>query len=185
MKRLLVLSGVVGALVAAAPAHAFVECGNPPGAAANVTATHVSCGDARAFARKVARKKIAHSRWITLPGWRSYYARVHRAGGKYDVRATRGGKVIRFQYRRGGSSPACDPNYAGACLRPDVSDYDCAGGSGDGPYYTGRVVVVGDDHYGLDRDGDGVACESKLPLTAAPAYGDASVDAEPGLECRR
>jgi hypothetical protein len=87
---------------------------------------------------------------------------VRRAGGKYDVRATRGSKVIRFQYPRGGSGGGggCDPNYRGACLRPDVSDYDCAGGSGDGPYYTGYVEVVGNDHYDLDRDGDGVACES-------------------------
>jgi hypothetical protein len=162
MKRLLFLSGVVGALVMAAPAHAFVECGNPRGAAENVTATHVGCGDARAFAHKVARRRIAHSRWITLPSWHSYYARVRRVVGKYDVRATRADKVIRFQYRRRGSSSAgnCDPNYSGACLRPDVSDYDCAGGSGDGPYYTGRVQVVGVDHYGLDRDGDGAACES-------------------------
>ena len=53
----------------------------------------------------------------------------------------------------------CDPNYRGACLRPNVSDYDCAGG--DGPYYVqGPISVVGDDHYALDRDGDGVACES-------------------------
>jgi hypothetical protein len=41
-----------------------------------------------------------------------------------------------------------------------VSDVDCAGGSGDGPYYTGRVKVVGPDVYGLDRDGDGIGCES-------------------------
>ena len=53
----------------------------------------------------------------------------------------------------------CDPNYSGACLRPNASDYDCRGGSGDGPLYAGRVKVVGDDHYELDRDGDGVACE--------------------------
>jgi hypothetical protein len=59
----------------------------------------------------------------------------------------------------GGDGSGCDPNYAGACLRPDVSDYDCRGGSGDGPYYTGPVRIVGDDHYDLDRDGDGVACE--------------------------
>ena len=64
------------------------------------------------------------------------------------------------------SSPAprpssCDPSYKGACLKPNVSDYDCAGGSGDGPYYVqGPITVVGDDHYGLDRDGDGIACES-------------------------
>jgi hypothetical protein len=85
---------------------------------------------------------------------------VRRVGGEYDVRATRANKVIRFQYRaRRSSGRGCDPNYAGACLRPDVSDYDCVGGSGDGPYYTGEVEVVGDDHYDLDRDGDGIACE--------------------------
>lgn len=54
----------------------------------------------------------------------------------------------------------CDPNYAGACLDPSAYDYDCAGGSGDGPDYTGPVTVVGEDHYGLDSDGDGSGCES-------------------------
>jgi hypothetical protein len=53
----------------------------------------------------------------------------------------------------------CDPNYDGACLDPDASDYDCEGGSGNGPRYTGPVRVVGDDPFGLDRDGDGYACE--------------------------
>lgn len=53
----------------------------------------------------------------------------------------------------------CDPNYSGACLDPTASDYDCAGGSGNGPYYTGTVTVVGEDHYGLDTDGDGIGCE--------------------------
>jgi tetratricopeptide (TPR) repeat protein len=54
----------------------------------------------------------------------------------------------------------CDPNYAGACLDPNSPDYDCAGASGDGPDYTGLVRIVGADPYDLDRDGDGVACES-------------------------
>jgi hypothetical protein len=59
------------------------------------------------------------------------------------------------------TSPSCDSSYKGACLNPNASDYDCAGGSGDGPYYVqGPITVVGDDHYGLDRDGDGIACES-------------------------
>ena len=53
----------------------------------------------------------------------------------------------------------CDPNYSGACLNARASDYDCEGGSGNGPYYTGEVSVVGEDHYGLDADGDGVGCE--------------------------
>jgi endonuclease YncB( thermonuclease family) len=53
----------------------------------------------------------------------------------------------------------CHPSYAGACLDPGVSDYDCEGGSGNGPAYTGLVRVVGPDEYGLDADGDGIGCE--------------------------
>ena len=53
----------------------------------------------------------------------------------------------------------CHPSYTGACLDPNASDYDCQGGSGNGPLYTGRVSVVGPDDYGLDRDGDGLGCE--------------------------
>jgi endonuclease YncB( thermonuclease family) len=53
----------------------------------------------------------------------------------------------------------CHASYRGACLDPNASDYDCAGGSGNGPSYTGRVEVVGPDVFGLDRDGDGVGCE--------------------------
>ncbi|MGE0218164.1 MAG: hypothetical protein AB7F42_04555 [Mycolicibacterium sp.] len=54
---------------------------------------------------------------------------------------------------------SCDSNYAGACVPVD-SDVDCAGGSGNGPsYVSGPVQVVGNDIYGLDRDGNGVACE--------------------------
>jgi hypothetical protein len=54
----------------------------------------------------------------------------------------------------------CDPDYEGACLKPDSPDYDCEGGSGDGPDYTGPVQSVGSDPYDLDRDGDGFACEA-------------------------
>ena len=86
-----------------------------------------------------------------------------------DERTSSFGKRVVYQgriywcrrSRSGGGTAHCDPNYKGACLKPNVSDYDCAGGSGDGPYYVqGPVTVVGDDPYGLDRDGDGVACES-------------------------
>ena len=58
------------------------------------------------------------------------------------------------------TSSGCDPNYRGRCV-PIASDVDCAGGSGDGPAYVdGPVQVVGADIYRLDRDGDGVACDS-------------------------
>jgi resuscitation-promoting factor RpfB len=58
------------------------------------------------------------------------------------------------------STSNCHPSYTGACLDPSASDYDCAGGSGDGPKYTGFVNVVGYDEYGLDSDNDGAGCES-------------------------
>lgn len=55
--------------------------------------------------------------------------------------------------------PNCHPSYDG-CLTPGIGDYDCAGGSGDGPnYVAGPVYVTGYDEYDLDRDGDGVGCE--------------------------
>jgi hypothetical protein len=51
----------------------------------------------------------------------------------------------------------CTPGYS-PCL-PPAPDYDCAGGSGDGPRYTGLVRVTGYDIYDLDRDGDGYGCD--------------------------
>lgn len=51
----------------------------------------------------------------------------------------------------------CHPGYW-PCLRYS-SDYDCAGGSGNGPLYTGPVFIIGADDYGLDADGDGLGCE--------------------------
>lgn len=52
----------------------------------------------------------------------------------------------------------CHPSYD-PCLDPSQYDYDCEGGSGDGPAYTGTVTVSGYDEYGLDDDGDGIGCE--------------------------
>ncbi len=55
----------------------------------------------------------------------------------------------------------CHPNYKGACLKTNAGDYDCAGGSGDGPNYVrGPVRVVGGkDPFRLDADRDGIGCE--------------------------
>lgn len=52
----------------------------------------------------------------------------------------------------------CNPNYSG-CLDPYSPDYDCEGGSGDGPDYTGTVEVIGYDEYGLDANDNGIGCE--------------------------
>jgi beta-lactam-binding protein with PASTA domain len=54
----------------------------------------------------------------------------------------------------------CEPGYD-PCLESGAGDYDCEGGTGDGPNYTGTVSV--DQSYGdpfdLDRDGDGIGCD--------------------------
>jgi hypothetical protein len=52
----------------------------------------------------------------------------------------------------------CNPNYGG-CLKANAADYDCEGGGGDGPFYSGSVDVIGVDEYDLDDDGDGTGCE--------------------------
>lgn len=56
------------------------------------------------------------------------------------------------------SGTKCTPGYS-PCL-PPASDYDCAGGRGDGPKFVqGPVYVTGSDPYRLDADHDGVGCE--------------------------
>jgi hypothetical protein len=57
------------------------------------------------------------------------------------------------------ATASCHPSYE-PCLDPNAGDYDCDGGSGDGPMYTGSVTVTGPDDYDLDRDGDGTGCDS-------------------------
>jgi PASTA domain len=54
----------------------------------------------------------------------------------------------------------CDPSYPDVCLDPNALDYDCAGGSGDGPsYVNGPIRVRPPDPFDLDREGDGWGCE--------------------------
>ena len=53
----------------------------------------------------------------------------------------------------------CHPAYKGVCL-PVYDDIDCYGGGGKGPVFVkGPFAYEGKDVYGLDRDGNGIACE--------------------------
>jgi hypothetical protein len=55
----------------------------------------------------------------------------------------------------------CDPAYPDVCLHDGIGDYDCAGGTGDGPNYVdGPIRVLPPDPFDLDRNGDGIGCES-------------------------
>lgn len=48
------------------------------------------------------------------------------------------------------------------CLHQGIGDYDCAGGSGNGPNYVeGPLRVLPPDPFDLDGyDNDGIGCES-------------------------
>ena len=62
----------------------------------------------------------------------------------------------------GGSTSDCTPGYSPCLIYHDGADYDCYGGSGNGPYYTapGTVyTVTGSDPYGLDANHNGLGCE--------------------------
>jgi beta-lactam-binding protein with PASTA domain len=56
----------------------------------------------------------------------------------------------------------CDPAYPDVCLHQGIGDYDCAGGSGNGPNYVeGPLRVLSPDPFDLDGyDNDGIGCES-------------------------
>jgi resuscitation-promoting factor RpfB len=98
-----------------------------------------------------------------VPGVRTLTYQVTVVNGVQTAK-----KLLREQVTRqpvskvvavGTKTPACDPNYTGACV-PIASDVDCAGGGGNGPAYVqGPVTVVGTDIYHLDSDGDGIGCE--------------------------
>jgi hypothetical protein len=114
---------------------------------------HRQAAKRRAVLRHQAKVRARHA------AARARARRAHRA----EIREVRSEAEARQQATAEEAAPEeeseCDPNYSGACLNPYSSDYDCEGGSGNGPDYTGTVTVVGEDHYGLDADADGVGCE--------------------------
>jgi endonuclease YncB( thermonuclease family) len=113
---------------------------------------------------RVVRRHF-RGRWVVAPRRGSWVAVSTR------MRMTRGGRVrlSKDECKPAPAPPVPSPPKPAPpqdcqgydpCLPPGP-DVDCAGGSGNGPrYVNGPVYVSGDDPYGLDGDGDGVACES-------------------------
>jgi hypothetical protein len=78
----------------------------------------------------------------------------------------RSGRTIRLVISKGPkpqpSPQPCTSGYSPCLVYHGGADYDCYGGSGDGPYYTEPGVVYtvsGSDPYGLDADDNGRGCE--------------------------
>jgi hypothetical protein len=109
-------------------------------------------------AKKRAAKRRAEARAERKARARSQAQAQARAKASARARARARAKQRQEAAPPAAPEPNCDPNYSG-CLDPNASDYDCAGGSGDGPKYTGTVTVLGDDHYDLNRDDDNIACD--------------------------
>lgn len=105
---------------------------------------------ARREARRIARQEI-------LQEARQAAREARRKAARRLARATEREEAEQ-EAQAVAAAPAQNCDYE-PCLAP-ASDYDCAGGSGDGPAYTGPVRVIGSDPYGLDSDGDGWGCES-------------------------
>jgi hypothetical protein len=63
----------------------------------------------------------------------------------------------------GGSGQTCTPGYSPCLVWHGGADYDCYGGSGNGPYYTAPGVTYhvndSEDIYGLDANHNGLGCE--------------------------
>lgn len=151
-RSILVLT-VIGALLTG------VGCGDV-GEAGTQSATqqqaHRQAAKRRAVRRHQARIRVRHAA-ARARAQRAHRAQVRLVHSEEAAAARAEGQEVAAEEESAESE--CDPNYSGACLDPYSSDYDCEGGSGNGPDYTGTVTVVGEDHYELDADGDGIGCE--------------------------
>jgi endonuclease YncB( thermonuclease family) len=131
-----------------------------------VVSLRVVSRDRDACSGRVVRQ-VFRGRWVLAPRSASWVVVRSR------MRKTSGGRVrlTRDECRPAPAPPVPptpvppDPGPPQDCqgydpCLPPGPDVDCAGGSGNGPrYVNGPVYVTGDDPYGLDGDGDGVACE--------------------------
>jgi hypothetical protein len=130
-----------------------------PTAAARTVLARADAGIARARAAERERRRLARMARDQRTCDGGEKATVRDAGTVPPGCATYAADLAARRTARA-AEEKCDPNYEGACLNPDSPDYDCEGGSGDGPDYTGPVRRVGADPFDLDRDGDGYACEA-------------------------
>ena len=118
-------------------------------ASASATAAAAEAAQERALAAQAANAAKAKAAKVKA-------AKVKAA--KVKAAKAKAAKAKAAKAKAGREAADCTPGYS-PCLSY-ASDYDCAGGSGNGPEYVyGSVRVTGSDPYDLDRDGDGVGCD--------------------------
>jgi flagellar hook assembly protein FlgD len=87
--------------------------------------------------------------------------RLQVSAAYYGLRDASPWRVVKVK-RKAAAPSNCTPGYSPCLVDHGGEDYDCAGGSGNGPYYTEPGVVytvTGLDPYGLDANGNGLGCE--------------------------
>lgn len=115
--------------------------------------------DERRWSREFAEAQAKEQRKLEREEARAE-RQQEKEGREYERALEKEEREAEKQRSEEAEAEACDPNYEGACLHEGIGDYDCAGGSGNGPNYVeGPIEVVGVDEFGLDSDGDGIACE--------------------------
>jgi hypothetical protein len=113
-----------------------------------------------------AAKKAAHRAAVQAreAEHRAAAKAARKAAAHRKAVAARNAAAAAAKKKKAATTPVsnCTPGYSPCLVYHDGADYDCAGGSGNGPYYTTAGVVytvTGADPYGLDADGDGQGCE--------------------------
>ena len=116
--------------------------------AANAKAAKAKAAKAKAAKLEAAKAKAAKAKAAKVKAAKVKAAKAKAAKAKAAKKRAAAKKARN-----------CTPGYK-PCL-PAASDYDCSGGTGNGPKYVdGPVRVKGADPHDLDRDGDGVGCQS-------------------------
>jgi hypothetical protein len=113
----------------------------------------------RAKARAAARLPVNGARYALVGVLALLFAAFGIGLGLNVVRDLRSHGPAQVSAARADAPRSCVPGYS-VCLNPKVSDYDCAGGLGDGPRCVyGPIRVTGSDPFFLDFDGNGIGCE--------------------------
>jgi hypothetical protein len=103
---------------------------------------------------------------VVLPNeggiYRTFVKKHQLGGGQGTCRSATSGTATPPTPPSPPPTDNCTSGYSPCLVYHGGADYDCAGGSGNGPYYTVPGVtyrVTGSDPYGLDADNDGYGCE--------------------------
>jgi hypothetical protein len=145
--------------VASAPTMSSSTADASSAAVASSAAASRAAASRAAASRAAASRAAASSRAAAASSAAASRAAASRAAASRAAASRAAASSSAAAPAPGPTAQDCTPGYS-PCI-PLGPDVDCAGGSGNGPRYVqGPVRVTGSDPYGLDRDHDGIGCDS-------------------------